>query len=319
MAFYDIFNGDADGICALLQLRLHEPRDADLVTGVKRDIALLERVEAAATDTLTVLDISLDINRRSLERLLAAGASVDYFDHHHAGTIPQHPRLHAHIDADPGICTSLIVDRHLGGRFRSWAVVAAFGDNLDNAARGAAAQIGLRADETELLRELGVCINYNAYGESIDDLRFPPDALYRQLLEHADPLRFAREAPQFEVLRTALRDDLALAQEVPVEKLSSGCAWVRLPDQAWSRRVGGALANRLAQGSPAQAHAVLTCRPGGYLVSLRAPVSNPRGASTLARQFKSGGGREGAAGIDFLPDADLDRLLDLFRTAYGGN
>lgn len=317
MAFYDIFNGDADGICALLQLRLQEPRDADLVTGVKRDIALLERVAAAATDTLTVLDISLDINRRSLERLLAAGASVEYFDHHHAGPIPRHPRLQAHIDADPGICTSLIVDRHLGGRFRSWAVVAAFGDNLDNAARGAAAQIGLHANEIELLRELGVCINYNAYGESIDDLRFPPDALYRQLLAHADPLAFARVAPQFEILRTALRDDLALAQELPVEKLSSGCAWVRLPDQAWSRRVGGAFANRLAQGSPAQAHAVLTCRPSGYLVSLRAPVSNPRGAATLARQFKSGGGREGAAGIDFLPDADLDRFLDLFRTAYG--
>ncbi len=38
---YDIFNGDADGICALLQLRKAEPRDAQLVTGVKRDINLL--------------------------------------------------------------------------------------------------------------------------------------------------------------------------------------------------------------------------------------------------------------------------------------
>ena len=38
---YDVFNGDADGICALIQLRLVEPRpDATLVTGVKRDIQL---------------------------------------------------------------------------------------------------------------------------------------------------------------------------------------------------------------------------------------------------------------------------------------
>jgi len=36
MAYYDVFNGDADGICALHQLRLAEPREATLVTGVKR-------------------------------------------------------------------------------------------------------------------------------------------------------------------------------------------------------------------------------------------------------------------------------------------
>ena len=30
----------------------------------------------------------------------------------------------------PGICTGMLVDRHLGGRHRAWAVVAAFGDNL---------------------------------------------------------------------------------------------------------------------------------------------------------------------------------------------
>jgi hypothetical protein len=41
MTAIDIFNGDADGICALTQLRNAEPRDARLVTGVKRDIALV--------------------------------------------------------------------------------------------------------------------------------------------------------------------------------------------------------------------------------------------------------------------------------------
>ena len=32
----DVFNGDADGICALIQLRLVSPMAAHLVTGVKR-------------------------------------------------------------------------------------------------------------------------------------------------------------------------------------------------------------------------------------------------------------------------------------------
>ena len=35
MTYYDVFNGDADGICALQQLRLHEPRDAVRVTGIE--------------------------------------------------------------------------------------------------------------------------------------------------------------------------------------------------------------------------------------------------------------------------------------------
>ena len=48
MAFYDIFNGDADGICALHQLRLADPCDARLITGVKREIDLVSRCSATA-------------------------------------------------------------------------------------------------------------------------------------------------------------------------------------------------------------------------------------------------------------------------------
>src|SRR6187401_309333 len=120
-----VFNGDADGLCALQQLRLAAPRAGvnkkALITKMKRDIALLDRVRSVASDTCTVLDISLDVNRAGLVALLAGGVSVRYFDHHFAGDIPAHPALEAHIDLSPNICTSLIVDRTLGGRFRRWA------------------------------------------------------------------------------------------------------------------------------------------------------------------------------------------------------
>ena len=36
---YDLFNGDADGLCALHQLRMLQPRDTVLLSGTKRDIA----------------------------------------------------------------------------------------------------------------------------------------------------------------------------------------------------------------------------------------------------------------------------------------
>jgi hypothetical protein len=76
MRYVDVFNGDADGLGALQQLRLAEPVDSILVTGIKRDIALLERVIAGAGDLVTVLDISLESNREALVRLLEAGARV---------------------------------------------------------------------------------------------------------------------------------------------------------------------------------------------------------------------------------------------------
>ena len=74
MAFYDIFNGDADGLCALQQLRLAQPREAELITGVKRDIRLLERVRAQPGDEVTVLYVSLAENREGILALLDAGS-----------------------------------------------------------------------------------------------------------------------------------------------------------------------------------------------------------------------------------------------------
>ena len=84
-ADWDVFNGDADGICGLVQLRLAEPRQSHLVTGIKRDIQLLQQVDAKAGDRVTVLDISLDKNRDHLQRILQTGAEVFYVDHHYAG------------------------------------------------------------------------------------------------------------------------------------------------------------------------------------------------------------------------------------------
>ena len=73
MAFFDVFNGDADGKCALHQVRLHCPRDAVLVTGAKCAIALLKNVEAHGGDTVTALDVCADESRSSLLSLLDAG------------------------------------------------------------------------------------------------------------------------------------------------------------------------------------------------------------------------------------------------------
>lgn len=48
----DVCNGDADGLCSVVQWRLHKPQAAQLITGLKRDIELLERVQAGRGDKL---------------------------------------------------------------------------------------------------------------------------------------------------------------------------------------------------------------------------------------------------------------------------
>jgi hypothetical protein len=162
---YDIFNGDADGICALHMLRMATPAQRTLITGVKRDIALLRHVPDAPDPDLLVLDISLDANAVELDRLLANGASITWFDHHAAERATRHPRLNLHHDDSPDVCTSILVDRQQQGRYRPWAVVAAFGDNLAVPAQRLAHSLHLSADDCAALAQLGQTLNYNAYGE----------------------------------------------------------------------------------------------------------------------------------------------------------
>ena len=316
MADFDTFNGDADGNCALHQLRLCEPREATLVTGVKRDIALLDRVDAGEGDRVTVLDVSLKTNHAALVRLLDAGAHVAYFDHHQAGDIPAHPNLHAHIDTSAEVCTSLLVNRFLAGRHLVWAVVAAFGDNLADVARREAAPLGLGDSALSELQTLGECLNYNGYGESPDDLFFHPAELYRELHQHADPFSFIRETETFQMLSRGYAQDMERVRTIqPMQTNDVGVVYL-LPNAPWARRVSGVFGNDLAVGAPHLAHAVLTQKNSGYLVSVRAPVSVRQGADTLCAQFETGGGRKGAAGINHLPESELPRFLKLFDETF---
>lgn len=318
MTRYDVFNGDADGICALHQLRLAEPAEAELVTGVKRDIDLLKYVNAGPGDRITVLDISLDKNRADLLRLLDAGAQVRYFDHHFGGAIPQHPALESTIDPRPDTCTSLLVDDHLNGAFRAWAVVGAFGDNFDERARERAWAMGLDGAQAESLKELGILLNYNGYGVEPADLFFHPADLYRRVRSHVDPFTFIAQDMAFRTLKEGYRGDMDQVGSLQPKVQTAGGAVYILPDTAWARRVSGVFANDLARNHPDRAHALLTELPGGiYRVSVRAPLNNKTGADTLCRAFPTGGGRAAAAGINELPEGLFEAFVGKFAETYG--
>jgi hypothetical protein len=316
---YDLFNGDADGICALLQLRKAEPRDATLITGVKRDINLLDQVEAVAGDQITVLDVSMDKNRAALDKALGSGATVFYVDHHFPGEIPQHANLTAIINESPEVCTAALVNGYLKGRHLDWAVTGAFGDNLHDTARTLAKGLTITPEDLASLEELGTYINYNGYGPAIADLHFDPQELYLRLYAAEGPLDFVRNSPDFDKLSTGYREDMAKAEALLPLHAKPTSAVFLLPEEAWARRVSGVYSNDLATNNPARAHAVLTLNAkGNYLISVRAPMTNKQGAAELCMQFPTGGGRAGAAGINDLPLDRLQDFVDAFERAYAG-
>ncbi len=283
---------------------------------MKREVELLGQVPPETHGAeITVLDISMAVNAAALRALLEGGNRVRWFDHHEAGRVPKSGLLEAHLDASPSVCTSLLVDRHLGGRERLWAIAAAFGDNLSERAQELAA--GLAAPEIEALQEIGETLNYNAYGEERADLCAWPAEVYHDLHAYTAPFDYRKRSTLFaRIFSQKQKDEGALRAAQEIYRGAEGVV-LALDEGAAARRLLGIFANEIARREPALAHGVLVrLKSGGFRVSLRAPLERPCGASRLALQFPSGGGRAGAAGINHLPESDRDLFISKFKEAF---
>ena len=282
---YDVFNGDADGIIALLQLRLNEPKETVLVTGVKRDIKLVSQVvsklaeqgDQADVSSVTVLDVSMEKNLPALHSLLEANVEVFYCDHHRTGDVPQSKHLETLVNTAPECCTSLLINQKLKGEYVAWAIAAAFGDNLKAVASQLALENGFDRAQTDFLEELGTLINYNGYGSSLSDLHFTPIKLYQALYQYPNPFALLDDKDSvFYRLHTAYQNDNQhLSNLIPIYE-SEVARVFELPSETWARRISGVFGNEIVNQDPDRAQAVLTKNQDGesYTVSLRAPLSN---------------------------------------------
>ncbi|MGF1837791.1 DHH family phosphoesterase [Vibrio atlanticus] len=324
---YDVFNGDADGIIALLQLRLSEPRKSVLVTGVKRDIKLVSQVASQIIDpgtpndvsSVTVLDVSMEKNLPALHSLLDANIDVFYCDHHRTGDVPTSEHLDTLIDTSAESCTSLLINQKLNGAHVAWAIAAAFGDNLKVVAAQLADENGFEQSQIEFLEELGTLVNYNGYGTSLSDLHFTPVELYQNLYQYPNPFDLMDDKDSvFYQLRAAYQNDRQqLSNLAPVYE-SKVARVFELPGETWARRISGVFGNEIVNQDPNRAQAVLTKNQDGesYTVSLRAPLSNRTGADEICSSFVTGGGRKAAAGINQLSELDRGNFISLLDAYY---
>ncbi|NOH33024.1 DHH family phosphoesterase [Vibrio chagasii] len=324
---YDVFNGDADGIIALLQLRLNEPKESTLVTGVKRDIKLVSQVvtqlaeQSAQSDvtSVAVLDVSMEKNLPALQSLLADDINVFYCDHHRTGNIPKSDYLETLINTAPECCTSLLINQKLKGEYVAWAIAAAFGDNLKAVAARLALTNGFDQPQTDFLEELGTLINYNGYGASLSDLHFSPTELYQALYQYSNPFDLLDDKDSvFYQLRAAYKtDNQQLSNLTPIYE-SEVARVFELPAETWARRISGVFSNEIVNQDPARAQAVLTKNTDAqsYTVSLRAPLSNRVGADEICSSFDTGGGRKAAAGVNSLKEVDKLSLIERIESYY---
>ncbi len=329
------FNGDADGIISQHLAFLAGITPTQRLTGLKRDLRLLRTVHHPASPdapdiplALYIFDINLKDNRDDLHRLLQnPTTNVTWYDHHEPGEIPDSSRLRTRITTTRSACTGLLVHADLLAQGRGqdprWAAIAAFGDNLPEGADSLLKPLHLTAASREALREAGELINYNAYGETPEDVLFQPLHVAERVAEFRDPETFIRDSGLIEPLRRQLAEDEAMMGAVKPGSVSPGAALYTLPGTGWARRLGSTWANRAALQNPGTAFAVLHPQSDGqYQVSIRAPRGRAPGelvapASALAAEYPSGGGRALAAGINRLPADQVDAFTRRFMDIYG--
>lgn len=336
MKYIDVFNGDADGIFSLIQLRKVWPQESRLVTGVKRDNALVRQITSQEAEGahLSILDISFDKNTDELARVLEQAASVLYVDHHQAKTLFEHPKLTCRLDYAADKCTGLLLRDYLIAnaemsddvrhKLSLWAIAAAYGDGLDKVAAAEADTLGLSAEQKAQLRELGILVNYNGYGTQVADLHFAPDELYQHLQQYDSPFAVVADANSpYTTLKAGYDSDLALAEQSDILVENDTLIAIQLANAPWSRRISGTFGNLLAAGNPNKAIVIATQNvakddePATLTISLRAPKNNLQGAGDICASFPTGGGRAGAAGVNALPAAELATFNERVQQYYG--
>ena len=277
------YNGDADGICSMVQWGLVHGIDGNTVTGVKRDIELLKKISSEDGDEIIVMDISLARNHSKASELIQSGIKMTWFDHHLAGE--PIVGLEAHIDTSSDVCTARIVESYLGVK-SDWAQVALHGDGLSE-----------HSSKPEF-KELGELLNYNGYGADLEDLHFHPDELMRICLESETPASFL-QTPTFEALRNGFNTDME-----NVDSVVEIDGVYMLPNEAWARRVVGVMAHRINSTGPGP-HVIAIDKGDVLQISLR----GRNGIGEICAMF-GGGGRETAGGIDALPKDEITALMN---------
>lgn len=305
---YYIFNGDADGIIAARIFHGDGEGKGRFITGVKRDTSLLKQLVHLSDLSIWVFDISVEKNIDSLKKLLEKNCMIKWFDHHVSADIPNHRKFLPVINTDSNINTTWLVSNHQK-RFTPWTVAGLFGDSMVEKALNIGKAIDLNEKQIGKLKEFGELLNYNAYGEKVEDLYYSPVGILKQSFNYSNIFDFINQTDIYEILSKGRAEDLQKA--LKAEQIASGI--ILFPNTAWAKRVIGDYANALSKKEPDLAHAVLVeNKEGDFVVSVRSAINQEKNVAAFCSQFPTGGGRIKAGGINKLSQEDLASFISAF-------
>ena len=304
----DVCAGDADALCAVLQWRLHEPKAAQMVSGPLCATASLGRFQLLPGDDVLVCNVPFNSQPAPGMSGPIGNARVQYLDCRGQAPGDSSPYSKAGHSTDAKVCTSLLVNHLLQGKFGGWALVGAYGSQVQQGVNAHALQLGFSAGARKRLQRLGEVITYNAEVIHPRYLYAEPATLYARLLRYDDPLEFLQSE--------SLADEL---DELRQSDLQTGLAWKPywrdahasvyvLPDEAWAARVARYLKSRLAILDPERAIAVLSpAGTGSYRAAVQ-PGLMVRNAVTPKKWL-----------IEHLPMNEVDNFVGAFSASgWGG-
>jgi nanoRNase/pAp phosphatase (c-di-AMP/oligoRNAs hydrolase) len=177
---------------------------------------------------------------------------------------------------------------------------------------------GLDDEQILLLKQIGLTVNYNSYGQTVDDLFYSPEEIAKAVKAcGSDIFSFTEQNDIFSTLLENFSNDLssAVCQE-PYSISKNGVIYV-FPNEVWTHRIMGSFSNHLVSTNKDLACAIAVLNSDEtYRISVRSSLNNPHGAGDLCKEF-GGGGREKAAGINNLPDSELDEFKKEFEKTFG--
>lgn len=314
-------NGDADGIFSFRIL--HESlglRESNvrIVSDVKRQTHLIERVLAAENEDIYALDIELSKNSESVLKLINKNRFF-WFDHHvskfSVDEIINHINFHNFINTASNYNTSKIAYEKMNSKSSGWMISALFGDGLQEIAQDECDKHKISAADAKVLEQVGRFINYNSYGNSATDLFFHPVDICHDVLKYSDPVEFYRqsEIPKkierfYEEDRTQFLNFLGQLKAADI---------LDLPNEPWSIRFSGEAGNTLSRMYPDRTFAIVSQnRDSTYNVSVRSSKNSMVHIGQFCNQFHNGGGRAHSGGITSLPSEQLQHFKSEFRKEF---
>ena len=137
----------------------------------------------------------------------------------------------------------------------------------------------LSDEQVLILKQIGLVVNYNSYGQTIEDLFYSPEEIAEAARAcGSDIFKFLEQGDIFSTLLENFNADMSSAVCQEPFSISENGVIYTLPNEAWTHRIMGSFSNHLVSTNKNLACAIAVLNSDGtYRISVRSSINNPHG------------------------------------------